>query len=271
MLNQALSKWSDWGLAEKPSLVQIFEDGQNHHTGLIQAGDKKFVLKIFKHSFNRTIEAEYWASERLISPRLYMAANNTALYEFIEDQGYNPKRLKDLARTLSHTHTNRDDKKRVSEFDLIGFCDNYLVTAEAEIHQWHAALMPALLEFTQDQTPRTFCHNDLVVENCLFTTNSALIIDWEFAQSNNPWFDLGAIIYYFGLTKSQTEEFLACYLPGWENKVKQRILYTSQIAVLWCDLLWSMHVMGNEYQKRHADRFEQLRKLALSLDIRLPT
>ncbi|MBL4672297.1 MAG: phosphotransferase [Arenicella sp.] len=269
MLNQALTKWSDWGLAEKPTLVRVLEDGQNHHTGLIQAGDKKLVLKVFKHSFNRTIEAEYWASELLISPRLYMAANNTALYEFIDDQGYNPKRLKDLADTLSLAH--QGDQKRFSEFDLIGFCDSYLVTAEAEIHQWHAALMPALLEFTQDQTPSTYCHNDLVVENCLFTNNSVLLIDWEFAQTNNPWFDLGAIIYYFNLTKSQTKKFLASYQHGWESKVDRRILYTSQVAVLWCDLLWSMHVMGNEYQNKHADRFEQLRGLALKLDITLPT
>jgi thiamine kinase-like enzyme len=271
MLNQALSNWSDWGLAEKPSLVQVFEDGRNHHTGLIQAGDKKWVLKVFRHSFNRTIEAEFWASERLISPRLLMASNNTALYEFIEDQGFTPSRLKDLAHTLNLTHTHRREEKKVSEFDLIGFCDSYLVTAKAEIHQWHAALMPALLEFTQDQTPSTYCHNDLVVENCLFTNNSVRIIDWEFAQANNPWFDLGAIIYYFSLSKTQTQEFLASYRLDWEKKIDQRIFYTSQVAVLWCDLLWSMHVMGNEYQNQHADRFEQLRTLAEKLDITLPT
>jgi len=269
MLNQALRNWSDWGLAEKPTLVRVFEDGQNHHTGLIQSGDKKLVLKVFKHSFSRTIKAEYWASERLVSPRLYMAANNTALYEFIDDKGYKPTRLKELARTLSLTHHGKD--KVVSEFDLIGFCDSYLVTAETVTQQWHAALLPALLEFTQDQTPSAFCHNDLVVNNCLFTDDSVLIIDWEFAQANNPWFDLGAIIYYFRLTKRQTKEFLACYQAGWESKVKQRILYTSQVAVLWCDLLWSMHVMGNEYQNTHAHRFEKLRKLVLKLDITLPT
>jgi thiamine kinase-like enzyme len=269
MLNQALSSWSDWGLAEEPTLIKVFDDGKNHHTGLIQVGEKKMVLKVFKHSFNRTIEAEYWASERLVSPRLYMAANNTALYQFIEDHGYRPKRLKDLAHTLRLTH--QAEHKAVSEFDLIGFCDSYLVTAEADIHQWHDALMPALIEFTQDQTPSTYCHNDLVAENCLFSNDAALIIDWEFAQPNNPWFDLGAIIYYFGLSKSQTKEFLASYKPGWEAKVSQRILYTSQVAVLWCDLLWSMHVFGNEYQNKHADRFEQLRELAIKLDITLPT
>lgn len=268
MLNQALSNWSDWGLTEKPTLIQVFEDGQNHHTGLIQAGDKELVLKVFKHSFNRTIKAEYWSSELLVSPRLYMAANNIALYEFIEDKGYKPTRLKDLARTLSLIHQGKD--KVVSEFDLIGFCDGYLATADAATQRWHAALLPVLLEFTQDQTPSAFCHNDLVVKNCLFTDDSALIIDWEFAQANNPWFDLGAIIYYFSLTKHQTEEFLACYQPGWESNVTQRILYTSQVAVLWCDLLWNMHLFGNEYQNTHAKRFEQLRKLALSLDIRLP-
>jgi thiamine kinase-like enzyme len=269
MLNQALEKWSDWGLVEKPRLVRVFEDGQNHHTGLIQSADKKFVLKLFKHSFKRTIEAEYWASERCISPDLYMAANNTALYEFIEDQGYTPERLKSLAHTLKLTHQRQPES--VGKFDLIGFCEGYLVAADEEIHNWHSALMPALIEFTEDPTPTTYCHNDLVAENCLFTDGSTLLIDWEFAQPNNPWFDLAAIIYYFRLNRSEAQEFLASYQPGWQKKVDQPIFFSAQIAVLWCDLLWNLHTTGKQYKDTHAERFARLSQLALQLDIRLAT
>jgi thiamine kinase-like enzyme len=269
MLNHALKNWTDWGLVEKPTLVRIFRDGQNHHTGLIEASDQKLVLKVFKHSFNRTIKAEYWASELSLSPPLLMAANNTALYQFIDDQGYTPERLKNLANTLQHTHSDYVNNGR--DFDLIGYCNSYLVSADAEMQNWHALLMPTLVEFSQDQTPKAYCHNDLVVENCLFTKDSALLIDWEFAQQNNPWFDLGAIIYYFGLNKSESLEFLACYQPGWEKKIEQRIYYTSQISVLWCDLLWNMHTAGNQYKTKHADRFQQLIDMALKLNIALAT
>jgi thiamine kinase-like enzyme len=269
ILNQALKQWAEWGLAEKPTLLRVFKDGQNHHIGLIDAGGEKLVLKIFKHSFNKTIEVEYWTSELSLSPHLVMAANNTALYRFIEDQGYTPKRLKNLASTLKQTHNSVVNKG--NDFDLIGYCDSYVMTANQEMQQWHAALMPILIEFSQDQTPKTYCHNDLVVENCLFTEHSALFIDWEFSQPNNPWFDLGAIVHYFKLDRSQSQEFLASYCAGWGKKAEQRIFYSSQISVLWCDLLWNMHITGNQYQSEHPDRFQQLIELALKLDIALST
>lgn len=267
MLNQALENWSDWGFAEKPSLVSVFENGQNHHTGLIQSAGKKFVLKVFKHSFERTVKTEYWASERGLSPHVVSAKNNVALYHFVEDQGFTPERLKSLARTLKLTH--KGTSKCGKKFNLIGFCENYLVAADAAMHHWHSLLMPVLTEFSNDPTPSTYCHNDLVTDNCLFTNDTTLLIDWEFAQTNNPWFDLGAIIYYFDLNKREAKEFLASYQPGWQNKVEQTIFLSSQIAVLWCDLLWNIHTYGKQYRHQHGERFEQLSQLAKKLNIRL--
>ncbi len=269
MLNKALENWSNWGLLDEPVLVNVYRDGLNHHTGLIKSGDKHLVLKVFEHSFDRTIKAEYLASELGVSPKLYMAANNIALYEFIDDQGFRANSLAGLAQSLTHAH--QCDDVSIEPFGLIEYCNSYLANANASMHQWHEILLPALNEFVEDSTPWTFCHNDLVMQNCLFSEGKAVFIDWEYAQPNNPWFDLASLIQYFNLDDVQIETLLSNYRKGWQAKVKDRIVHTSQIAVLWCDLLWHMQKRGNDYQTHHFERFERLRKLALELDLELPT
>lgn len=268
MLKQALENWLDWGLPEKPSLIRLFNNGLNHHTGLIESAGERFVLKVFEHSFSRTIAVEYWAAELAISPTLYVAANNIALYEFIEDQGYTVASLNSIAQTLTTTH--QSPAPLTEKLDLFSVCDTYLSNANTGIYQWHSALMPLLTEFIEDPTPWVFCHNDLVTQNCLFKSGSTVLIDWEFAQHNNPWFDLAAIIHYFKLNDSQAQTFLSSYKPGWQQKIKDRIFHTSQIAVLWCDLLWSMQTLGADYQSKNAARFAQLRKLSLKVGVELP-
>jgi hypothetical protein len=277
MLESTLKSWREWGLLEKPRLIQVFDCGQNHHTALIESGATRLVLKVFKHSFDRTIEAETWASDQAFSPTLQFAAGNIALYDYIDDQGFSLDKIPSLGNVLKSIHdsdalTRIDSLSSINRhFDLLHFCDAYLATASTYVYDWHRLLMPALLEFINDPTPPAFCHNDLVIQNCLFQHDSIKFIDWEFAQRNNPWFDLAAIIHYFELDSSQASEFLSNYQHGWNRKANDSIFYTSQIAVLWCDLLWNMHNRGNGYRLKHTDRFKQLADLASKINITLPS
>lgn len=265
-LKKALKNWPDWGLSSEPSLDRIFTQGQNHHTGLIKAGEKCLVLKVFSHSFDRTIDVERWASTIGLSPNIVYAQQGVQLLEFIDDQGYQPSKLTSLARSLKCLHgTGKAEQHR---FDLIEFANDYLVGADALTQQWHVQLLPIIKEFINDPTPWTFCHNDLVVENCLFKDNgNVVLIDWEFAQYHNPWFDLAAIIHYFKLSESQTATFLNAYATGWSAKTRERIFITSQMALLWIDLLWNMHQSGAGYRENNSERFAALALLAQQLNI----
>ena len=277
MLKSKLKDWQAWGLLEPPRLIRTFDSGKNHHTGLIESDGNRFVLKVFKHSFKRTIEAETWASAKTVSPRLQFAAKNVSIYDFIEDQGFSSDRISSLGRALRRIHSSNalQEISPISDintnFDLLGFCNTYLATASAQVHEWHRVLMPALLDFNQDSTPPVFCHNDLVVQNCLFEHDSIKFIDWEFAQRNNPWFDLAAIIHYFNLNNLQASEFLSSYHYGWDSKIEHSIFYSSQVAVLWCDLLWNIHNDGSTYLINNRDRVEQLRIISSQMNIILPS
>lgn len=265
-LTDSLSQWRDWGLTEEPQLLKVFTSGQNHHTGLIEVGEQQYVLKVFTHSFERAMAAERLANQQGVSPNIVYAANNIAVFEFIPSPPKPELTLGELAKTLSTVHDAKADS--LGKFDLNGFYTVYLCTADTLTRAWHQALLPALNEFINDPTPRCFCHNDLVQENCL-VSDRLYLIDWEFAQQHNPWFDLAAIVVYFKLNLEDATEFLGRYKSGWQEQVSERIFYTSQIALLWADLLWNMNKFGNDYRSKNPRRFERLQVIASKLDIDL--
>lgn len=268
MLKTALTHWQNWGFNSKPQLVTIFTQGQSHHTGLIKVDNQRCVLKVFNHSFEQTIEVERWANTQGLSPNIIYAADGIEILEYIETQEYTPNKLPSLAYSLNRLHTTEVHCE--SRFDLIAFANKYLINSDQFANSWHQQLQPILIEFVNDPTPWVFCHNDLVHENCLFDkTGKAFLIDWEYAQTHNPWFDLAAIVLYFDLNESQSISFLEAYKPGWSTKLNQRIFYGSQISLLWIDLLWNIHKYGPDYRQENSHRFIKLASLAQQLNLNL--
>lgn len=271
MLKEALKRWQEWGFETKPKLLRTFIDGQNHHTGLIQVNDRLLVLKVFAKSFDRslfdhTMELERWASKHRLAPATVYANDKIQILEFIDDQGFDKNKLSALTKAISTLHSIK--KTEHERFDLLAFANEYLTNADALTKQWHTQLLPILIEFLNDLTPWTFCHNDLVMENCLFAPDGNVnLIDWEFAQHHNPWFDLAAIVLYFDLSEAQSKLFLEAYKTGWSSKMSERIFISSQLSLLWTDLLWNMHKYGREYRIKNPSRFSKLVALAQQLNI----
>ena len=54
------------------------------------------------------------------------------------------------------------------------------------------------------------CHNDLIAAN-LVQGERLLILDWEYASLNHPYFDLATVLENHALTESQSELFLDAY------------------------------------------------------------
>ncbi len=267
MLIDALKNWSELGLPEKPTLLKEFSDGLNHHCGLIESGKQKYVAKLYQHSFNKSLRAEYLACETGVAPQIFSAANKLTISQYINDLGFNDERLLQLCQTIKKTHRIQPlDPEPINLGELL---DLYLENAPDRIISWHTLLAPLISEFGADPTPLTFCHNDLVKENCLFDTQKAWLIDWEFAQLNNPWFDLGSIIFYFNLSSSQADRLLANYFGHAKFKASDRITQLAQICVLWCDLLWQISKRGPEYIVDTQDRFDDLAERAKRLGIEL--
>ena len=63
---------------------------------------------------------------------------------------------------------------------------------------------------TANEDDWVLCHNDLIATN-LVQGKRLLILDWEYASLNHPYFDLATVLENHDLTESQSELFLDAY------------------------------------------------------------
>ena len=262
--NRRLNEWPSLGLPHHPEVLTVFSEGKNHLCALIDWEASTRVLKIFNHSFDQAVEAQRYAADLELAPKIIFQGNNTIVMEHLKDQS---PELNELAISLNRLHTA--PTPNIQGLDLPKFIDGYLRSAPKELQAWSGLLTVPLNIFFDDSTEHCFCHNDLVKENCLNKNDRAVFIDWEYAALNNPWFDLAAIIFYRDLSDKEALEFLQTY-RGWGHKLNSPIYFASQITLLWGDLLWHVHTFGDTYLHSNLHRFENLRSLARQVNIDLP-
>jgi thiamine kinase len=89
-----------------------------------------------------------------------------------------------------------------------------------------AARAQAAWDATQRQAgPRVPCHNDLVAENVLETTDGELlVIDWEYAGMGDPFFDLAVVVRHHALEESLAGVLLDAYLGYIATRAESRRL-----------------------------------------------
>lgn len=95
------------------------------------------------------------------------------------------------------------------------------------------------------KTPMTLCHNDLVKDNLLFKFNDVVIIDWEYAAMNNPYFDLASFISENNLSEEQENFFLSKYFGYKYNQIKKKrvdifIKFQDILFYYWAQYLYNL-------------------------------
>lgn len=251
-LSQALNNWQHWPMARRPKLLRVFTQGLNHTSGFISDGDNHFVLKIFANADPRAIDIQKFAAKHDLAPEILYAnpESTLCLSRFIEDGALSKETIssatiQNIARALHKLHKLSDDPfcKDLGEFDYKNYCVQYLSDIRSNgfgILELQQQLKPILNHFIEDSSPKVLCHNDLVSENCFIEEDSVRFIDWEYAQFNNPWFDIAAVIYYLGLNQESAKLFLKHYHPDYLALALTPIYYSSQCALLWIDILWHL-------------------------------
>lgn len=274
LFESILDDWHDWPVASRPVLVKRFVEGLNHDTALLAAGPDQFVLKRFLSAPSMQIESQLWAASLGISPSVVFAPpdHEYMLMQALAGGHIEAERIEDLnlqaiAKGLATMHNAKPGPPSQQGFDIRQFCLRYLNESDDKSMRLHKTLSPILDYFYNDPTPWVFCHNDLVKANCFMRGDSVQFIDWEYSDLHNPWFDIAAIVYYFGLDRGQSLTFLAAYHNGWHVKVKEPIFLAAQIALLWADMLWHLDKFGCDYWPELAQKDEDLQQLALRMGV----
>jgi len=266
-LEDTFSQWLQWPVESPPRLIRIFSSGLNHKTFLIESASRPLVLKIFEQPNPGEISAQKWASEHKMAAKIlyHDDACSYVLMEYLHSENFEHVRKGDshliaLARNLKKLHAfdTANIEHAGSQFDVLEYCDQYLVKATAATLELHQTVLPALDAFCADDSKPCYCHNDLVPDNCLVNKAGARFIDWEYAQVNNPWYDIGSIISYLKLKPEEIRLFLQHYKDGLPTQPDHSIFFASQMTVLWLDMTWHLNKFGEAYWAKLKDKKEQL-------------
>lgn len=221
------------------------DGGTTNRTWLVDAGDRKAVLKIDaaprSAPYNpRRIEAQIQtrAAEQGLANRVLLATDTVYLTEYVEGVVWSPECLEEdanieqLAAALRRLHS-LPLTGRV--FDAIGAAKDY---ARRIRDRDEAKIRHCLEKVAAGPRPPNLCccHNDLVVAN-IINVPETRFLDWEYACDNDPFFDLATIAAHHDMNEHQVITLLDAYFEGngeqWhEQLARQSVVYES-LLYLW--------------------------------------
>jgi thiamine kinase-like enzyme len=234
----AMPEWANASLRPLPG-------GQTNQTWLVDAGERKAVLKIDETPrtvpFNpRLTEAQIQmrAAREGLANKVLLATDTLYMTEYAEGIVWSQECLADdanieqLAAALKRLHalplTGRT-------FDATGAAKHY---ARKIGNRDEARIEDCLTTIADGPLPNGLCccHNDLVVAN-IINTPETRFLDWEYACDNDPVFDLATITAHHDLDEAQTDTFLNAYFNGngerWQEQLRRQAEIYESLVYLW--------------------------------------
>ena len=273
-LQATLRQWQDWPVSQKPELVRAFDSGLNHQAFLLEVDSQWLVLKLFSQvqkteTQGRAIQVQNWAAQCSLAPAILYSDQdkNYCLMEYCA--GGQCDDIQALASKLKllHSETAPVVDFSMQKLDLLSVQSAYLAEATSHIQKIHQQLLPAIQIFVDDSNHACVCHNDLVTENCRVMDNQAVFIDWEYAQLNNPWFDIASIFYYFNFDRQARLKFIQHYDKSFLEQLEKPICVAAICTVLWTDILWHLERGSEDEWHRQQQKIDVLRGYANQLGL----
>jgi aminoglycoside phosphotransferase (APT) family kinase protein len=130
-----------------------------------------------------------------------------------------------------------------------------------------AGLMPRLDEIGDAlgaaRTRRLACHNDLLNANLIRRGNSIVIVDYEYAGMNDPFFDLGNFSINNGISEDARDLLLSAYFgdvtPWHEARLALMRIVSDFREALWGVAQQALSTLDFDYVAYARDHFERLR------------
>ena len=261
--------WQHWS-ASKPSVVRPLAGGLTNQSFLLNAGNEQLVLRR-NSAISAALDLDRAAESAalrcasaagLCAPLVYSDPNHQYVvtrYLTGEPLRQNtPGALQQLAQLLRSIHqlpaidARLDIDAKVASYwhSIDERADFYtpLRSLDQKV-QRHIAAARSMGD------GESLCHNDLSVENLIFTDAGNLYaIDWEYAAMGDRFYDLAVIAEEHGLEKQQQQLLLAEYLgrstvdKDWQRLLHWQVIY-GYLAVLWYAVQWCAGAMAEPHIK----------------------
>ena len=254
--NHALEQFSAWAtdppLTTKPQITQTFNQGSSHTAMLVVANDetgtRSYILRYCNQgstplglSFRQEVACMKLAQERGLAPQVLWLDMDwqSMVIEFLAESG--PVSCEELLALVRSIHTLSPE---LPPLNLQRQFEHYWHVALEQGHSASALVNPQepALQFAikalESESPVT-CHNDLTPPNIRRRGQNLVAIDWEYAATGSPHFDIATLC--AGWPDIDAETFALEALGGRFSAQLLRIA-----THLYATLNWNWHQAAGE-------------------------
>jgi len=178
----------------------------NYH---IITEQQHYLLKCYRNALPiPQLQAQTQLANKNIAPKVYGVNkdNNTALFDYIPGEIASSISLCVIVETLGQLHQFPSNSVCM---DLDVHFSPYKNLIEYKVFEHKVNLALSLMS----ELPKSlgFCHNDLIKSNIINDGNRFILIDFEYAQTNDIFFDLAAIASSYQFDEQQKSQLLNLY------------------------------------------------------------
>ncbi|BDF96482.1 phosphotransferase [Pseudoalteromonas sp. KAN5] len=168
-----------------------------------------YLLKCYRDHWPEVgliAQADFAAQGICPQPLWTDKANKIAIFDYLEGDIAQGNYTTELLKKLVTLHGYHAQTVPMNINDELAF---YQQTPLYQYYQ--VSIAKALQQIALFPRDDGFCHNDLVKENIIVNQQGMFLIDFEYAKSNDVYFDLAALVVSFSLDDKQKTNLLAHY------------------------------------------------------------
>lgn len=183
--------------------------GLSNDNFLVHTAQQAYLLKSYREhwpSIGLAAQASFAEYKVCPAPMWLNEEKKLAIFEYINGDIAQDNYTSELIKKLVSLHQHNIVTEPMDiKFELDYYSDTELY------QQYQQGVESALVYIYSQPRDNGFCHNDLVKENIILNTEGMYLIDFEYAKTNDVYFDLAALAVSFELTQIQKAQLLKTY------------------------------------------------------------
>lgn len=222
----------------------------------VEAGRETYVLKVARadepiEAWRQSVEIQRRAGEAGIAPRVIHddEARRAVVSEHVVNRGFAPRlfapptreaAIRQLGETLRRVHAiplTSDATPRDAR-DLIAPMRERIATFAVPSFA-RTAIDQVLAETPPPRTrPLVTSHNDVNPSNLAFDGERLVLLDWDRAGPNDPFYDLAAVAMFFRLDDATASALIAAHDGAPPAALPEEFVFTRRLVAALCATLF---------------------------------
>ncbi len=243
-----------WRDASMVTLEEML-GGRSNTSYKVQVDDHTYVLRVnavngpllgVDHDREYAILKQVSHAELGPEPVFIDNSNGVLVYRFIEGEMYStedvrtPENISRIVTALKKLRKLRAPRQKQSLEAVINRYCQTITDARLHYASGVEALRKQLMSMVREWSGGTeftcLCHNDLIHSN-IIDSDGVKFIDWEYAATGDPMFELAALSQYHHFTKHHTDYMLEQYFGESSGTIRNRMFKTQAVfdavSILW--------------------------------------